>query len=265
MRAEAENNLLLGLAAMIERGEPGVTTVAPYFATGHDGPLVVGCAMRTPPYGLAVSRWENDRALAALVRDVAFVYPDLPGVNGPEPTATMFAEKWASHTGKQGTLTMRQRIFELRAVQPVLMPAGQLREAEESDVPVLTGWADAFARDVGLSMHQPAEAAIRERIGRRCIVVWDDNGPKAMASWTGKTPSGVRVNYVYTPDAHRRRGYATGCVAALSERLLRDGNAFCSLYTDLANPTSNAIYERIGYRPICEVGMYGFAQTEKQK
>ncbi len=77
-----------------------------------------------------------------------------------------------------------------------------------------------------------------------------------MAAWAGRTPNGLRINYVYTPPELRGRGYATACVAALSRALLEAGNRYCCLYTDLANPTSNAIYRRIGYRPVCDAAMY---------
>ena len=37
------------------------------------------------------------------------------------------------------------------------------------------------------------------------------------------------------------------------------GRRFCFLFTDLANPTSNKIYQAIGYEPVCDVDQYGFA------
>ena len=80
-----------------------------------------------------------------------------------------------------------------------------------------------------------------------------------MAGWTGKTENGVRVSLVYTPSEHRGHGYASACVADLTSLLLAGGNAYCCLYTDLGNPTSNAIYQRIGYRPVCDVTDFSLA------
>lgn len=77
-----------------------------------------------------------------------------------------------------------------------------------------------------------------------------------MAASARPTKRAIAVNGVYTPPRWRRHGYATACVAALSEILLRRGFAFCVLYTDLANPTSNGIYTRIGYRPVRDFLMY---------
>ena len=77
-----------------------------------------------------------------------------------------------------------------------------------------------------------------------------------MAAWAGRTGATVRVNSVYTPREHRRHGYASACVASLTQRLLDEGLGFCCLYADLANPTSNKIYQAIGYRPVCDVTEY---------
>jgi hypothetical protein len=63
---------------------------------------------------------------------------------------------------------------------------------------------------------------------------------------------------VYTPREHRRRGYATALVAEQSSWLLQSGHRACFLFTDLANPTSNAIYERIGYRRVGEASQFTF-------
>jgi predicted GNAT family acetyltransferase len=60
----------------------------------------------------------------------------------------------------------------------------------------------------------------------------------------------ARVSWVYTPGPLRRRGYAAACVAALSQQVLDRGAEAVMLYTDLANPTSNAVYQRIGYRAV---------------
>jgi predicted GNAT family acetyltransferase len=114
-------------------------------------------------------------------------------------------------------------------------------------------------REVGDS-----EALVAERLRRGRLYVWDDDGPRTMAAWAGKTPHGVRVNFVYTPPESRGQGYASACVAALSQRLLDEGNDFCCLYTDLSNPISNSIYQKIGYRPVSDSGFYRLIERPKR-
>ncbi len=89
--------------------------------------------------------------------------------------------------------------------------------------------------------------------------LWEDgNEPVSLAGWSGPTPNGIRIGPVYTPPDLRGRGYATALVAELSATLLEQGRRFCFLFTDLANPTSNAIYERIGYVRVCESAQVSF-------
>jgi predicted GNAT family acetyltransferase len=150
---------------------------------------------------------------------------------------------------------MRQRIHELRAVIAPARPApGRLRPARASEAEVLTPWVGDMLALIG--DRRVAADLARERIAGGNLFVWEDGRPVSMAGWTGKTPNGVRINFVYTPAPLRGRGYATTAVAALSQRLLDQGNRYCCLYTDLANPTSNAIYQRIGYRPIRDAALY---------
>src|SRR5262249_27281930 len=148
---------------------------------------------------------------------------------------------------------MRQRIHALARVKlPTRVPGGALRPAGAADLPLLVEWFGAFAAETGAQAGDArtrAEALLREH----SVHLWTDGEPRSMAAASARTPHGVRVGYVYTPPSHRRRGYATAAVARLSDQLLRDGRRSCFLYTDLANPTSNAIYARIGYEPVCDV------------
>ena len=84
------------------------------------------------------------------------------------------------------------------------------------------------------------------------MFLWDDGGPVAQAAINGTTPRGVRIGTVYTPPEKRRGGYATALVGALSQRSLDEGRSFCFLFTDLANPVSNSIYPKVGYRPVAD-------------
>lgn len=248
LRAEAEHNLVLGLALNM-RGRPLGQAL---FATVEDEGGVVGCAFRTPPYKLGLTRLPA-QAVAPLVDLVHRRYPELDRVLGPTDVAAAFACEWCERFGGTPRLGMTQLIYQLdRVVSPPRTPGGELRVAGIEDLPLIVQWLDAFGTETAHPTPQ-AEAVARARITAGDLVLWIDEGrPRCMAGCAARTPNGARVGYVYTPPADRGRGYASACVATFSEWLLADGCAFCALYTDAANTTSNSIYRRMGYQPIAE-------------
>jgi uncharacterized protein len=166
-------------------------------------------------------------------------------------------EAWRARSGRSPTAVMRQRVYELTQVAPVAAVSGALRAATAADTDLVMEWVAAFEQEaLAAVLPQSPLAVTTRRIAAGELFLWCDPEPRAMAGWARPTARAVAVNGVYTPVAWRRRGYATACVAELSARLLRKGFEFCVLYTDLANPTSNAIYSRIGYRPVKDFVMY---------
>ncbi|GIU99143.1 MAG: hypothetical protein KatS3mg014_0759 [Actinomycetota bacterium] len=132
---------------------------------------------------------------------------------------------------------------------------GATRVATREDRGLLLDWLLDFAEEAGLGpTGEPGflERMIDARIEEGSLVLWEDGAPVSLAGSSSPKPSGIRVGPVYTPPEHRRRGYATGLVAELSRWLLARGHRACYLYTDLANPTSNAVYVRIGYRRVAD-------------
>ena len=148
---------------------------------------------------------------------------------------------------------MRQRLYRLTAVTPPVGVRGQARWAEATDVELLVRWAGAFnAEAIPGSPPGDTTALVARHLAARTLLVWDNEGPVSMAASTRSTPHGGSVSLVYTPPEKRGHGYASACVAAFTQRILDSGKQFCTLFTDLANPTSNRIYQRMGYRPLAE-------------
>lgn len=253
MRAEAENNLILGFASAGAQ-DPSFFKSAPYLATVEADEGVVACAFRSPPHKLVLTRFGDRQAAKLLAIDALSAYPDLGTALGPEPDIEAFGAAWADIAGRGTARGMRQRIHEARAVQRTgKLPPGKFRPATAADLDTLVPWVKACFDEIGdVVREEPAKLA-KARVKGGSLFVWDERGPVSMAGWSGKTVNGVRVNLVYTPPEKRSRGYAQACVSTLTERLLAQGNGFCCLYTNLANPISNRIYERIGYRPVCDV------------
>lgn len=256
MRAETENNLILGFVRAWAE-EPSFFKTPPYLATVESGAGAVACAFRSPPHKLALTRADERRAMALLAADALSLYPDLDTAFGPEPDIELFAARWAHISGRRVERGMRTRIFEARAVQRAGPTApGALRPATGADLDILVPWVSALFDEIGELHHEEPAKHAKARIKNGSLFVWDRGGPVSMAGWSGKTRNGVRVNLVYTPPELRARGYARACVSALTELLLAQGNAFCCLYANLANPVSNHIYQQIGYRPVSDVSEF---------
>lgn len=263
LRREAENNLILGVAGQLVQ-RPQRQAESPYLATVSRGGSVVAAVIRTPPFGVALTQMPRE-AIAPVARDIADVYEWIPAVLAPRDTAEAFAHAWSRQAATAAEIRMRQRIYQLHRVTfPSRAPTGTMRPAREGDIDLLTLWITAFNGDTGAISHrQPRNQAV-QWIEDGAAFLWEDPQPVSMAAWTGRTPNGVRISGVYTPNEQRGRGYASVCVAHLSQRMLDEGRAFCFLFTDLANPTSNNIYRAIGYEPVCDVSFYEFRPAGSQ-
>lgn len=259
LREEALHNLILGIAAQVRDGH-AFGDEAPYFLTVGLGRELFAAAIRTPPFPLILASPGGHRgAIEALVDHLATADPHLPGVNGPLPAATAFTDLWQKRRAVRAHIAMRTRIYELWSVVPPAGVPGTMRPAREEDLPLLADWASAFHAEAAPHDPPPDPQAMVERLRESgTLVVWDHQGPVSMAGSSRRSARGATVSLVYTPPVCRGRGYASACVAALSQLLLDRGCAFCTLYTDLANPTSNEIYRRIGYRPLADCAVYRF-------
>ena len=252
--AEAENVLMLGICSP---GGSGRFDDSCYLATVEEDRAVVACALRTPPYSALLTRADRE-ALELLVTDLVGTYRDLPAAAGPEPAIPVFAELWSARTGATARPATRMRVFEARRVLRRPLPAGTFRIATEADLSLAARWAEAFFDEAGLDDPSDPGDVAHGQIREGSLFLWEDSRPVSMAAWAGRTGRTVRINSVYTSPEHRGRGYASACVASLTQRLLDEGLSSCCLYTDLANPTSNKIYQAIGYRPVCDVTEYHF-------
>jgi hypothetical protein len=259
MAREAEHNLMLGIAGSLQ-ADPNRYEGPPYLATVEDGGATVAVAMRTPPHNALLSGMETVAPVALIAGDMHAAYGVLPGASGPKQVVAAFVREWQARTGQSFRLTMPQRIYKLeRSVPPEGVP-GHLRPATPDDRPLLLSWFRAFTWEAVGTNEDPAPDVDRFlRFVTGGMYIWEDGQPASMAAWSSPTANGVRIAAVYTPPELRRRGYASACVAALSQLMLDQGRRFCFLYTDLNNPTPNRIYPRIGYVPVCDVDQYEFA------
>jgi GNAT superfamily N-acetyltransferase len=259
---EAEHNLMLGISSTL-RFAPVVYPRPPYLAVVRDGSRIVAAAMRTPPWPLILSEVDDPRAVPAIAADIddALAGERLSGVVGPPAMARAFADGWVAAHGGAWEVGLDERVFRLSRVIPPSRPApGAMRKASTSiptDRALVTRWVIDFARE---ALPPDDQARLAESVDSwleltgRTVYLWEDGSgqPVSLTGVSGATPNGIRIGPVYTPSEFRGRGYASSLVAAVSQAQLDAGRQFCFLYTDLANPTSNRIYQAIGYEPVTD-------------
>jgi GNAT superfamily N-acetyltransferase len=248
----------------VERGLPAPEHPR-WWAVVRDGSgAVSGVAMRTAPfapYPLFVLPMPEGAALA-LARALHARGEEVRGVNGALPAARVVADAIARLDGGAASVHEHTRLFELGdLVEPAAVP-GRLRPAAELEAPLALRWFDSFEADAAEQAGRADKGAggylseheMRARIAAGRIWFWEDETGEPVHLTGFNPPSfGVaRVGPVYTPPSHRGRGIASAAVAEVSRRLLADGARVC-LFTDQANPTSNKIYQAIGFAPVADM------------
>ena len=267
-----EHTIELGAAETVRRrGAGAFGASAPLFGwwRAEPGP-VERTFLHTPPFPGLLSSPASDHghgaragrvqqagratagaAIGELAGHLAAIHRPLPGVNSAESVAVAFAAAWQQRTGASGRTSQRSRLYQLAELLPPRpAPPGAPQVAGEADSELLADWFARFSRELGESA--PAiPGAVADRISQGGLTLWETGGVAvAMAGANQPVGGTVRVGPVYTPEAHRRHGYGAAVTAAVSSAALDAGAAAVVLFTDLANPTSNALYQRLGYRPV---------------
>jgi GNAT superfamily N-acetyltransferase len=242
------NQLELGIVDSI-RAEPtrypqGVRMLA----LADDATGDVGVAVQTPPHNPLVSM-TGETVAHELGRRFVDAHGDPRFVFGPESAAIAFARGAGA---RHPRAVSRDGVFELREVKPVPAAAGFARMAGPDDALLLQEWMDAFLEEA-LPAGFPKDPRAGARLaGNGRTWLWCEPGgePMSVATNHRRVAGWWAFGYVYTPPAHRGHGWATSLVAHASTWALGSGAVGCTLFTDLANPVSNRIYERIGYRRV---------------
>ncbi|EAW37956.1 GNAT family N-acetyltransferase [Lyngbya sp. PCC 8106] len=257
LRYEAEHNLLLGISQALIHS-PDRYGNQPYLATVEEEDKIVAIAMITPPYNFLLSKVENFAAIEMIAQDLYQNKISLPGVSGLTTETEIFAQQWHNLTHQAYEIEMHLRIHQLKQVEPIPKVSGFLRLATENDRALLFNWYEEFIQEAAPSEPTSIEKTVNYHLGQNHIYLWKNEVPVSMSLATKATQNSSRIGLVYTPPEYRKKGYASACVASLSQQLLDQGNQTCYLYTDLANSTSNHIYKNIGYKPVCDWNIYQF-------
>jgi GNAT superfamily N-acetyltransferase len=260
----AEHTILLGVMETLRAAGPAAFGAsAPLFGwwLGPDGE-VSAAFLHTPPYSVALTSVPGPDAAPALAQALAARGRAVDGVNAGPEGAEAFARAWHEVTGDAIECRMRNRLFRLGELRwPDPRPAGQARVAGLTDRHLLIAWSEAFHREAH-SGSEDMVAMVDDRLSYQGLTLWEDaRQPVSMAGLTRMAAGQVRVGPVYTPPGLRGKGYAGAVTATVSQAARDAGASQVLLFTDLANPTSNALYQRLGYQPVEDRAIWSFHRS----
>jgi predicted GNAT family acetyltransferase len=242
----------------------------PFLATVKKDGEIMLAAMLIPPYALLLLEKDEADGVAAVPYLVDYLVKEdyaIQKLNSPKAVGRAFSEEWTKVHHLEEKVVMDLRLYTLQSVIQPAAHTGKLRKATDADLTFLPQWVLEMTQETNQLMTlAEAEEYALQRTKNEFLFIWEEDGrPVSMASKTRPNIKGVSVNLVYTPRGLRGKGYASACVAAVSEYLLQEGFEFCSLFTDLANPTSNKIYQNIGYNPVCDYIELKFNKKRAEK
>ncbi|MGQ0841428.1 GNAT family N-acetyltransferase [Actinokineospora sp.] len=231
--------------------------------TVHHGDLLVGAGFRTPPWPLVVGALPPE-VHGEVIEFLVAEGIEVSGVAGPRDVADDFTVAWTAATGDVVDHTIGQRLYRLGELAPPTV-GGEFKLGTADDITLVGAWWDAFAVE---ALHPqggdalPGETQVRQALDfGKCVGIWCDATGRPVAQATASPPlTGMsRIGPVYTPPEFRGRGYGSAATAAAARWALDHGARDVLLFTDLSNPVSNSIYQRIGFRPVLDAVEYGFA------
>jgi GNAT superfamily N-acetyltransferase len=230
----------------------------PLLWTIQDGPQVELVAIQTLKESMLVSS-ASQAAMTCLADGLAARRWSGTSLIGVSPSIGELTERYAEVSLRRRRLVLRLRVFQLDSVVWPNAVSGAMRVCHSEYREILARFVAGFEADTGQTSLEDAQSRADRLIADRRVFIWVDAEPVAMAAYSGETPNGIRVSWVYTPPQFRGKGYASNLVAFLSQHLLDEGRRYCFLFTDQANPTSNFIYQKLGYRPVSDSERWEFS------
>jgi len=264
LKNEAENNLILGIANQISLN-PALYQNNPFLLSIFERSELKLTGLMTPPHKLILSSCNEHltEAIRAGAEALTEKQCKIPGIIAKSDIAFEFSQIWAELNQLRVREGLSEKLYILEKVKPHKSAQGKMRLADSSEMDLLINWAGKFILEIKTepSGFDPTPL-IKSKIEKRELYIWESDKKKvSMAAQTRPTKNGIIINLVYTPKEFRNRGYCTSLTASLSQHLLESGYNFCCLFTDIHNPISNKIYQKIGYFPITDFQEYYFDES----
>lgn len=213
IQKEALHNLFFGsLSSLMSQTEP---LFKPYLATVEDGDTLVAVAIKTTPDKLLLSKSLNLNAFKIIAQDLQSRQELISVVIGSVAEVEAFAKAWQAITNKSSRKIIRMRLYQLETVQSIIKAKGNFRPATLADRNLLMNWCQAYIQEAldEIIEENQAFTFVEHYLKKNAVYLWQDEVPVSVAGFSGTTPNGIRVNFVYTPPQYRSKGYASSCVA----------------------------------------------------
>lgn len=247
---EAENHFIIGMIPDIINTW-GNTQRRPRLFAVEDNGMICAAAVWLGN-GTLLTTWATPEMLEVMVNGLVATGRPIVSVFGPGHVSSQCARAIAARTGQGFEIGRSERIFQLARLTYSPPESGRLEVATIADQGFLLDWMEGFIREAEYESSNPADI-VKALVESRRLYLWKDPEPKAMAAWVCPTPHGGCINFVYTPEEQRRKGYGTAVVAGLARHLFANGTRFCFILTDPGDHRTNYIYQKIGARTLCEL------------
>ena len=246
---EGENNYFLTML-------PGLVNDGPrlgqHFFTVEEDNCVQAAGVLLPNGSLCMT-WATHEVLDALVETLVQAKWRIRNIHGPGHVAGYLGRIYAQRTNQRAELGRGERVYQLARNYFELPSQGHLEVATPADRALVREWVEGFVEEAAFELDGRTFDQITDAlIGPRVLYFWKSPEPVSMAAWVAPTANGASINFVYTPPEFRGQGYGKAVSAALGSQMLASGLRYCFILTDINDQRTNAMYQSIGARTLCE-------------
>ncbi|GAB1824186.1 GNAT family N-acetyltransferase [Herbidospora sp. RD11066] len=206
---------------------------------------ITGVVLHTPPYPLLLGAVPVG-FLGSLASELIAIDHTIPGISAPLEVAEAFTRLW----WRPETHRRSERLYRLTTLAPHQAP-GSSCTASARDLDHLVSWFRAFQNEAHVDRDSDPTPVVSARTNREELLYWTDgDAPVSVVGFSQPIAGMSRIGPVYTPPELRGKGYGSAVTHAATTSALAAGATEVLLFTDLSNPTSNSIYQKLGYVPV---------------
>jgi GNAT superfamily N-acetyltransferase len=251
----AVNSLKLGIIEYYSEREKG--SDGQVFALGVEHGEVVAVFVQTGSLYFCVNEAYLDEAIRCAIEEFLKRQIIVPKVMGYGDTALRFAESWERRTQCDVMFAGKDYLYEIMSIGNGEPTRGALCRAASGDMHELKPlFREYYREDLNMiKTDKDLEQSITRQLAEDEVYFWDDDGVKSMVTAILPFDAGVELTNVFTPQEHRRMGYAAACIGEACRSLLRRYPRIV-LFVSQDNLAANSLYSKIGFHLVNEMNSY---------